>query len=219
MLIDDGSRSNVLNGNFIGTAASGDAPIANLGNGVWINRADNNQLIGCKFVNNPFVYYNVISGNRRNGLRITDANNSVVQGNFFGSGANNATTVANRLDGILVDGSSANTQVGGVIPLGNVSAGNGRNGIEVAGRARGFTTFNTFGGLHAFGGAAPNGNDGLLITSTGRRQPGPDQRDVGEPAQRHRAGGQRLRRDRRPRHRGPGHRRHRGCCPTAATAS
>jgi hypothetical protein len=167
MAINDGSRGNVLNGNFVGTTANGDAPLANLGDGVWINRADNNQLIGCKFVNNPFVYYNVLSGNRGNGLRITNASNSVVQGNFFGSGANNATTVANRLDGILVDGSSANTQVGGVIPLGNVSAGNGRNGIEVAGRARGFITFNTFGGLHAFGGAAPNGNDGLLITSTG----------------------------------------------------
>jgi hypothetical protein len=37
----------------------------------------------------------------------------------------------------------------------------------VAGRARGFVTFNTFGGLLAFKGAAPNGNDGLLITSTG----------------------------------------------------
>ena len=54
-----------------------------------------------------------------------------------------------------------------MIPLGNVSAGNGRNGIEVTGRASGFTTFNTFGGLLAFKGAAPNGRDGLLITATG----------------------------------------------------
>ena len=54
-----------------------------------------------------------------------------------------------------------------MIPLGNVSAGNGQNGIEVTGTVSGFTTFNTFGGLLAFGGAAPNGNDGLLITSTG----------------------------------------------------
>jgi len=167
VLIGDGSRDNVLNGNFIGTTADGDGAIGNLGNGVWIDRANNNQLTGCKFVNNPFVYYNVVSGNRENGLRITSASNSVVQGNFFGSAANNAATVRNRLDGILVDGSSGNTQVGGVIPLGNVSAGNGSNGIEVAGRAHGFTTFNTFGGLHAFGGAAPNGNDGLLITATG----------------------------------------------------
>jgi hypothetical protein len=75
--------------------------------------------------------------------------------------------VANRRNGILVDGSSGNTQVGGVIPLGNVSAGNGANGIEVAGTAHGFTTFNTFGGLAAFGAAVPNGNDGVLITSVG----------------------------------------------------
>jgi hypothetical protein len=90
-----------------------------------------------------------------------------VQGNFFGVGADNTTTVGNTLDGILVDGSSVNTQVGGVIPLGNVSAGNGLNGIAVLGTARKFVTFNTFGGLLAFKGAAPNGLDGLLITSTG----------------------------------------------------
>jgi parallel beta-helix repeat protein len=167
ILIAAGAAKNVLNGNFVGTTANGDAGIGNGGNGVWINQANGNSLIGCKFVNNPFVYYNVLSGNRGDGLRVTNSNQTVVQGNFLGIGANNTATVSNRLDGILVQGSSANTQVGGVIPLGNVSAGNGRNGIEVTGRARGFTTFNTFGGLLAFKGAAPNRNDGLLITSTG----------------------------------------------------
>ena len=167
VLIDAGSQGNVLNGNFIGTTANGDAAIGNSGDGVRINGANRNSLIGCRFVNNPFVYYNVISGNRGNGLRITNSNNTVVQGNFLGVGADNTTIVANRRDGILVDGSSANTQVGGVIPLGNVVSGNGLNGIEVAGRARGFITFNTFGGLLAFKGAAPNQLDGLLITSTG----------------------------------------------------
>ncbi len=167
VLIDSGSRNNVLNGNFVGTTANGDAAIGNAGDGVWIRRASGNSLTGCKFVNNPFVYYNVLSGNGQNGLRVTDSDQVLVQGNFFGIGANNTAIVANRLDGIRVDGRSANTQVGGVIPLGNVSAGNGRNGIEVAGRARGFITFNTFGGLLAFKGAAPNGRDGLLITSTG----------------------------------------------------
>ena len=167
VLIAAGARNNMLNGNFVGTTASGDAPIGNRGDGVQIDRADNNSLVGCKFVNNPFVYYNVVSGNHGNGVHITDSNNVVVQGNFFGIGANNLSTVENHRDGILIDGSSANTQVGGVIPLGNVSAGNGRNGVEVAGTAHGFVTFNTFGGLAAFGGAVPNRNDGLLITSTG----------------------------------------------------
>jgi len=167
VVIDDGSRGNVLNGNFIGTTASGDAALGNGRNGVWIAGAPGNSLVGCKFVNNPFVYYNVISGNGRNGLRVTNSNNVTVQGNFFGVGANNTAIVKNQLDGILVDGTSANTQVGGVIPLGNVSAGNGLNGIAVLGKARGFVTFNTFGGLLAFKGAAPNGLNGLLITSTG----------------------------------------------------
>ncbi len=170
ILIDGGSQTNVLNGNFVGTTADGDAVIANSGDGVRIAAAPKNSLIGCKFVNNPFVYYNVLSGNRGNGLRITSSNGSVVQGNFFGIGANNATVVANYRDGILINGSSQDTQVGGVIPLGNDSSGNVRNGIEVAGTASGFTTFNTFDGVLAFGGAAPNGNDGLLITATGGGQ-------------------------------------------------
>jgi parallel beta-helix repeat protein len=167
--ITAGSRGNVLNGNFIGTSVTGNAPLGNRANGVWIDDADRNSLVGCKFVNNPFVYYNVISGNGQNGLRITNSDDVTVQGNFLGIGANNTAVIANRLDGILVDGSSANTQVGGVIPLGNVSAGNGANGIAVTGRAHGFITFNTFGGLLAFKGAAPNRNDGLLVTSTGGR--------------------------------------------------
>jgi hypothetical protein len=167
VLIDDGAGHNQLNGNFIGTTANGDASLGNGANGVWIDSANYNSLAGCKFVNNPFVYYNVISGNKQNGLRVTNAKGTVVQGNFFGTGANNTAIVRNRLDGILVEGSSTDTQVGGVIPLGNVSAGNGRNGIEVTGTASGFTTFNTFGGLLAFKGAAPNGRDGLLITATG----------------------------------------------------
>jgi parallel beta-helix repeat protein len=161
------SRHNALYGNFVGTTASGNAALGNAGNGVWITGSGDNSLIGCKFVNNPFVYYNVISGNGANGVRITSSPDVTVQGNFLGSAANNAASVPNRGNGILVDGNSANTQVGGVIPLGNVSAGNARNGIEVAGTAHGFVTFNTFGGLHAFGGAAPNGRNGILITSTG----------------------------------------------------
>ncbi|MCW5737954.1 MAG: hypothetical protein KIS73_27785 [Enhydrobacter sp.] len=167
ILIDKNSESNLLEGNFVGTDVTGNAALGNAIDGIAINGANQNSLIGCLFEDNPFVYYNVVSGNGANGLHITDSDNTTVHANFFGIGANNAVTVGNALNGILVDGSSANTTVGGVIPLGNVSAGNGQNGIEVADTASGFTTFNTFGGLFAFYGAAPNGNDGLLITSTG----------------------------------------------------
>jgi parallel beta-helix repeat protein len=167
ILIDTGSQNNVLNGNYVGTNAAGNAAIGNAQNGVWIVNADNNSLIGCTVTDQPFVYYNVISGNGLQGLEVTNSNNVTVQGNFLGIGADNSTIVANRLNGLQVDGSSQNTEVGGVIPLGNVISGNGLNGISVNGTASGFQSFNTFGGLLAFGGAAPNGNDGILITSTG----------------------------------------------------
>jgi parallel beta-helix repeat protein len=167
ILLASGARRNVLFGNFVGTTSDGNAALGNRGNGVRIREANNNKLIGCTFQENPFVYYNVLSGNHKNGLQITDSDDVLIQANFFGVGANNTAILANRLNGIQVDGSSQNTQVGGVIPLGNVAAGNGRNGIEVRDSVTGFITFNTFGGLLAFKGAAPNQRNGLLITSTG----------------------------------------------------
>jgi hypothetical protein len=167
VLIDYGSELTVLSGNFIGTNNVGTAAIGNGIDGVSITNANNNQLIGCTFEDNPFIYYNVLSGNTRNGLYVYNSNAILVQANFFGAGANNASMVPNGQDGIYVGGTSAGVQVGGVIPLGNVSAGNGRDGIRVAGTASGFTTFNTFGGLYAFQGAAPNGGNGITIDSTG----------------------------------------------------
>ncbi len=167
VLITGGATGNLLSGNFIGTSASGITPLGNRQDGVAIVGADGNSLIGCTFQQDPFVFYNVISGNGGNGLRVTNSNNTTVQANFMGVGANNATLLPNGGDGLLVSGSSTNTQVGGVIPLGNVIAGNDRNGIEVRDRASGFISFNTFAGLFAFAGAAPNRLDGILITSSG----------------------------------------------------
>ncbi len=167
ILIENFSENNVLSGNFVGTSASGNSAVANRLDGVLIRYANNNSLIGCTFVDEPFIYYNVLSGNGANGLHISDANNITVQANFFGSGGNNQTMVGNGMHGIWVTGSSTAVQVGGVIPLGNVSAGNALDGINVADTVSGFTTFNTFGGLFAFQGAAPNRRNGITITATG----------------------------------------------------
>ena len=71
----------------------------------------------------------------------------------------------------------------------------------MTGTARGFTTFNTFGGLHAFGGAAPNGNDGVLITSTGGDNLVRTNVMSGNTRNGIELAGQRPRRHRRPRHR------------------
>ena len=167
VLINNGATDNTLSGNFIGTTASGNQALGNRGDGVAIVGANNNQLIGCQLESSPFVYYNVVSGNLGNGLRIKDSDSNTIHANFFGLSANNLTPLANGGNGTLIEGDSANTQYGGVIPLGNVNSGNGLNGIEVKDTASGFITFNTFAGTTAFGGIAPNQRNGMLFTSSG----------------------------------------------------
>lgn len=168
VLMNDGAADNFLSGNYIGTDAAGTAPLGNAGDGVVIENANRNALIGCTFYQDPFVYYNVVGGNAGHGVRVRNANQVTIQANFLGMGADNATSVPNAGNGLLVEGASRDTQVGGVIPLGNVISGNALNGIEVKDRVSGFLSFNTFGGIAAFQTfPSPNGRNGILITSNG----------------------------------------------------
>jgi hypothetical protein len=168
VLITNGASHNLLSGNYIGTDLSGTQSLGNALDGVAIVDADNNSLIGTTFPQAPFVYLNLMGGNGGNGLRIHDSDNTTVHANSFGLGGDNATPVPNALNGVLIGGSSTNTQFGGVIPLGNISSGNGQNGVVIADTASGTVVFNTFCGLPAFvDTAVPNTLDGMLITSTG----------------------------------------------------
>jgi trimeric autotransporter adhesin len=167
ILLTGGATGNTLSGNFVGTTPSGTAALGNGQDGVAIVGASGNSLIGTTFPQNPFVFYNVLSGNSGNGLRITNSNDTTVWANFMGLGANNATTVANGGNGLLVSGTSQRTLVGGPIPMGNGISGNNRHGIEIRDSVGSFTSFNNFAGLYAFGGAAPNRLNGIEITATG----------------------------------------------------
>jgi hypothetical protein len=169
VLLTGGASGNFLFGNFIGTAASGVRALGNDLDGVAIVNAPGNTLAGTTQTQDPFIFYNVVSGNRGNGLRIHDSDRTVIQANFFGLGSDDKTPVRNAFNGVLVEGSSADTLLGGRIPLGNVVAANGHNGVVVQDAVRGFTAFNTFCGVGAFVDYPNlgNGRDGFLITSTG----------------------------------------------------
>ncbi len=167
VFLTSGATGNTLSGNFIGTTASGNGPLGNTEDGVAIVAADGNALLGTTLQQNPFVFYNVLSGNGGHGLRITNSNNTTVQANFTGIGADSETVVPNGESGIFVNGTSDGILAGGPIPMGNVASGNTRHGIELADQTSGFVSFNNFVGMVAFGGAAPNSLDGIHITATG----------------------------------------------------
>lgn len=169
VLINGKATGNQLSGNFIGTDETGSAPLGNDLDGVLIDGADGNSLIGCSLVQDPFVYYNVVSGNGGNGLRVHNSDNTTIQANFFGMGADNNTGVGNTLNGVVIDGNSAHTTMGGPIPLGNVVNSNEQNGILLADKAKDFISFNSFVGVAAFtlNDTLGNGQDGIKITTTG----------------------------------------------------
>ena len=168
VLIESGSQSNTLSGNYIGVDASGTNALGNWFDGVDIENSSGNGLLGCAYYQNPFAYYNVISGNYGNGIRIHKSTNTTFQGNYAGIDALDTTNVSNGGDGLLVSGSSKYVQIGGVIPLGSVISGNRGNGTEITGTVSYATNFNTFGGVPSFKTyAVPNYGDGILITSTG----------------------------------------------------
>jgi len=159
----ESSQNCYFYGNFIGTSADGTTNIGNKGNGLSILNSNNTCLYGCTIDTNPFVYYNVISGNSLYGILIEYSSNTTIQGNFIGINSQNNGIIGNGLDGLYIGNTVNVVTVGGVIPLGNVISGNNGNGIHLSADSTGFETYNTFGGLFAFGGAAPNQQNGLLI--------------------------------------------------------
>ncbi len=164
-----GGGSNTLAGNFIGTDATGIAPLGNALNGVNIQNSNGNVLAGTTATQDPFIYFNVVSGNGQNGLLVNNSNGTVVQANFFGLGSDDKTGVGNGGNGVVFQGTSSNTTFGGPIPLGNVVAANVGNGVVVSGTGGNFVASNNFTGVAAFQPITTLGNkgDGWNITATG----------------------------------------------------
>jgi CSLREA domain-containing protein len=119
------ATGNSIEGNYIGTDASGALALGNAA-GVAIDTASNNTVGG------PDAgARNVIAGNAGDGVVIGGGGGNRVENNFIGKNATGAA-LPNALNGILIVESSHN-RVGGVTPgVGNVIAHNGQGGVLVA---------------------------------------------------------------------------------------
>jgi len=119
---------NVVQGNYIGTNASGD----NLGNdaltnsviGVLISQSSGNTVQG-----------NLISGNGFFGLEIAGATASgnQVQGNKIGTNFDGTTAIPNGFDGIFINDAPNNSIGGTTAGAGNLISGNSSVGIQLFG--------------------------------------------------------------------------------------
>ncbi len=128
-----GATGNVVQGNFIGTNATGTAALPNVGSGVRLSGASN--TVGGTAAGAG----NLISGNSGYGVSIW-ADGNTVAGNYIGLRASGTGTIPNGMHGIFISNSSDNI-IGGATgeagsPPGNRISGNS-DGIFVAGTGSG----------------------------------------------------------------------------------
>jgi titin len=123
-----GTVDNLVEGNDIGTTASGGTALANGGDGVDIVGGANTNTIGGASA----AARNIISGNSGNGVNIRDANsnNNVIAHNDIGTNLAGTAALANGGDGVLVQNGATNNTVGGTAAgSGNVVSGNAVCGV------------------------------------------------------------------------------------------
>ncbi len=165
----DGAQSagNRIQGNAIGTDASGVIAIANQGDGVLFDSTGSN-LIGTDGDGlDDATEGNIISGNRGNGIRLFKTSNARVSGNLIGTDLDGSTAIPNAGAGIVIDGLAANSLVGtdgdGVSDAleGNVISGNVGNGIHLDTSVDSIVAGNLIG--LSFDGSMALANDGSGI--------------------------------------------------------
>jgi hypothetical protein len=137
-----GTGENTVQGDYIGTDASGTAPLPNgdpkaargssADAGVMIEQGANDNLIGGR----DAAMADVISGNIHNGVELTDGGttrNSVLA-DLIGTDATGKAALGNGSDGVLVrNGASGNAIGGGTVAEGDTIADNAWAGVQVDG--------------------------------------------------------------------------------------
>jgi len=122
-------RSTILEGNWIGTDASGAAPLGNVVGGVAV--AGHGNVVG----GTSAAARNVVSGNDGYGVSLS-GESAVVEGNAIGVDPTGTVQVPNDAGAgvLLVDGATGNTVGGTSAGARNVISGNGGDGICVCGQ-------------------------------------------------------------------------------------
>ena len=161
---------NTIQGNYIGTDATGTsslaAPASPNSNGIYIN-GDNNTIIG----GTAFGQGNLISGNGGSGIFVS-GNSNIIRGNLIGTNAAGTAAVCNATVGIAI-GSASNSNIIGGIDSGarNVISGNCGSGINLSGAgsvALGNTIEANFIGTDINGtSAVPNAGAGIKLAEAG----------------------------------------------------
>ncbi len=129
---DPGTSGNAVEGNLIGTDASGTHALGNIDSGVAIQGGANNNTVGGTAAGAG----NTISANSAVGVYISDpgTTGNLVEANLIGTDASGTYALGNDGTGIAIQNSATNNTIGGTTPAErNLISGNSFNGVQFAG--------------------------------------------------------------------------------------
>ncbi len=163
----DGANENHIEGNYIGTDATGTFARPNGADGIALFDSASNVFGGAT----PDKR-NVISGNAWSGIAILNgpSQGNIVEGNYIGTDPSGLNDVGNELDGVLITALvgvnvyASNNRIGGAgAGQHNIISGNGRAGVQVFRGTRNEILGNLIGTKVDGSTRLPNQNDGVLL--------------------------------------------------------
>ncbi len=161
------ATGNKVTGNYIGTNAGGTAALAN-GDGVYLSSAPSNIIGGT-----TIGECNLLSGNTTGVLLFgSGTTGNTVTGNYIGTAADGATTLANNT-GVIISGASNNIIGGTAAGTGNIIAHNSTDGVYLAGTT---TTGNSVRGNSIYANGTTTNDLGIDLVGTD----GVNANDVGD---------------------------------------
>ena len=127
-----GTTDNVIQGNYIGTTITGDAPLGNGDRGIQLESGADNTIIGGSTAGEG----NVIAASGNDGIIISDGaipgtgvTGTIIEGNNIGVGADDTTPLGNGTNGVRITTESGH-RIGGVTAnSGNLIAHNTSDGV------------------------------------------------------------------------------------------
>ena len=155
-----GASNNAVLFNFIGVGADGTTPLGNVFDGIGLNNASSNSMIG-----------NVVSDNGIDqdaaGINLeANALNNIIAGNKIGTDVSGNKTLGNSLHGIFLGNGSSNNTIGGLTDNDrNVISGNGKLPITIR---TSFSIVSIRGGVgvYIFGGDGANTSGNVVLNNS-----------------------------------------------------
>ena len=123
-----GGTGVVIQGNYLGTDATGNNVIGGGGTVVAVNGADGVTIGG-----DAAGEGNIIGGSLYSAVHLSNATGTVIQGNWIGLGADGTSDIGNGYSGVQIETGALGTLIGGITGLaGNIITNNSGPGVASA---------------------------------------------------------------------------------------